>query len=295
MKKNYLLISFVIICALALMNTTKVNSKIVFPAPGYCGDPTGIPAFVTCASSGCHGGNPQTVNSSNLLLRIGTDSNAMVTLDTSFKYGPNKTYYISFKVLAPGYVWGFEMTALTPGNNMAGMFTVVSPTTEHLSPPTPIYYISHLHANPNTSSWIYQWTSPAADSGAVTFYYAFNSGIQADFIAALPDSNIFASKTTIQYSANAGIENIFDNISGLQVYPNPVDGAFSLSFDVTKAGNGSAELYSVDGKLCRQLFNEHLSGGAFNRNYNIASLSAGIYLVKLNINGATITQKVVKE
>jgi hypothetical protein len=77
--------------------------------------------------------------------------------------------------------------------------------------------------------------------------------------------------------------------------PNPVNGAFSLSFNVLQAGEASASLYSVDGKFCRQLFNENLSGGTFNRNYNIASLAAGIYLVKLNMGGATITQKIVKE
>jgi hypothetical protein len=92
-----------------------------------------------------------------------------------------------------------------------------------------------------------------------------------------------------------GIENIVNNISGLQVYPNPIDGAFSLSFDVLKPGSASASIYSVDGKFCRQLFNENLSGGTFNRNYNIASLAAGIYLVKMNMGGATITKKIVKE
>ena len=295
MKKKYLLLSFVIICALGLLNTTRVNSKIVFPPPGYCGDPTGVPSFVTCASSGCHGGNPQAANSSNLALTIGTDSNVMVALDSNFKYGPAKTYFIKFNVLDPGYVWGFQMAALTPTSNNAGAFTIVNSATERLSPATPTIYISHLHANHNTSSWIYEWTSPAADSGAVTFYYAYNSGSQADFNAAVPDSNIFAGTTTIRYSANAGVENISNYISELQVYPNPITSAFGLSFDIIKAGVTTASIYSVDGKFCRQLFNENLSGGNFNRSYDISTLAAGIYLVKLNINGATVTKKIVKE
>jgi len=294
MKKSFLLLSFVIICAIGIVSTGKVNSKIVFPAPGYCGDPSGIPAYVTCASSGCHGGSPQAVNSSNLTLLIGTDTNSLVTLDSTFKYVPNTPYYISFQVLAPGYVWGFEMTALDLSNNMAGAFTVLNTTTTHLSPAGRTRYISHLHANPNTSKWVFQWTAPAADSGNVTFYYAFNSGIAADFNAALPDSNIFAANTVIKPSS-AGIENISNNISALQVYPNPINGVFSVSFNVLNAGNADAQLYSVDGRLCSHVFNQRLGAGVFNGNYDVSNLAPGIYLLKLNVGGATVTQKIVKE
>jgi type IX secretion system substrate protein len=304
MKKRYLLLSFVIICALGIISTTTVNSHIVFAPAGFCGDPTsatsqvtlpGIAGYQTCVNSGCHGGNPQAVTAQNLSILIGTDSPAVTPLDNTFKYIPNQTYFISFAVLAPGYVWGFEMTALNPDTTMAGSFTRDNTLTEHLSIPSlnAPTYITHLHANPATSSWSFKWTAPATDS-AVTFYYAFNAGDSADFANDIPDANIFATTVTV-LAQNVGIENIANNISGLQVYPNPIDGAFSLSFDVLKPGNASASIYSVDGKFCRQLFNDNLSTGAFTHNYNIASLAAGIYLVKMNMGGATITKKIVKE
>jgi len=303
MKKTYLLLAFIIVGAITILSTTNVNSRIVFPAPGYCGDPTSYPTpYLTCASSGCHGGVPQPVTANDLTLKIGTSINSLATFDNTFTYVPGQTYYISFNILVPGYAWGFEMTSLNPGASMAGNFIIVDDTTEHLSPPNaPLpTYISHKEANHYTNSWIYQWTAPTTDS-AVTFYYAFNASDSLDFTlvnptngVGVPDSNIFAD-TIIVLASSAGIANISNNISGIQVYPNPIDGAFSLSFNVIKPGSASAMLYSVDGKLCRQLFNEKLSGGAFNRNYNIASLAPGIYLVKINMGGATITQKIVKE
>jgi hypothetical protein len=292
MKKKYLLLSFVVICALSIISTTNVNSHLVFPPLGYCGDPTGIPAYVTCATQSCHGGSAQAINSSNLSIQIGTDSTSLSTLDNTFKYVPNQTYFISFSVLASGYAWGFEMTALNQNTSMAGTFTRDNTITEHLSPGPP-YYISHLYANHNTSSWKFLWTAPATDS-AVTFYYAFNSSDSADFTADVPDHNIFAGTTTIA-AQGVGINEISNNISELQVYPNPINGAFNLAFDALQPGNASAMLYSVDGKLCRQLFNENLSSGSFNRNYNIATLAEGIYLLKMNVNGATVTKKIVKE
>ena len=296
MKKKYLLLSFVIICALGIISTTNVNSHIVFPPAGYCGDPTAIPPYVTCASSGCHGGNAQAVTAQNLNVQIGTDSNALVALDTSFKYVPSQTYYISFSVLLGGYVQGFEMTALNPNTAMAGSFTKLNIQTEHISPGPP-FYISHLHAVHGVSRWLYQWTAPATDS-AVTFYYAFNSGDSADFYggpigAGIPDSNIYVGQTTITHAFGAGIENIANNISALMVYPNPVEGVLGLSFDVLKAGNASALLYSIDGKLCRPLFNEKLGSGSFNRSFDMSEFAAGIYFVKLNVGGAAVTRKII--
>ena len=290
MKKKYLLLSFVIICILGVINTTKVNSKIIFPPYGSSGDPT---TQLTCVQSGCHGGTNQTVSSQNLSLKIGTDSNSLSTFDNTFTYSPGQTYYIKLKVLATGYAYGFQMTALTASQNMAGSFTVVSSATTklQLGPPD---YIGHLHANHSTNSWIYQWTAPAGDSGAVTFYYAFNAGDSTNFSNLLPDNNIYVGTTTIQKGFGVGVNEISSMVSDLEVYPNPVNGAFSLSFNLVKSGNVSASVYSVDGKLCRQLVNENMNSGAFNRNYNMASLPAGIYLVKLNMDGATITKKIVK-
>jgi hypothetical protein len=304
MKKKYLLLSFVIVCVLGLVSTSNVNSHITFPPAGYCGDPTSASTnelslhtgqYQTCVTSTCHGGIPQAANAQNLNIQIGTDSTALSTFDNTFKYVPNQTYFISFTVLAQGYVWGFEMTALNPDTTMAGTFTKDNTTTEWLQTLGPGFptYISHLHANHNTTSWLFKWTAPAT-TAPVTFYYAFNAGDSLDFFNDVPDQNIFADTVIVLANTN-GIANISNNISGLQVYPNPVNGAFSLSFDVLKAGNANAQLYSVDGKFCRQLFNENLVGGNFNRNYNIASLASGIYLVKLNMAGASITQKIVKE
>jgi len=291
MKKKYLLLSFVIVGVLTMMNTTKVVSKIAFTPPGYCGDPT---TGLTCATSGCHGGSAQTITAQALTFKIGVDTNSLVTFDSTFKYAPHQTYFIYFDVTAHAYAYGFQMTALTANQNMAGAFAIVSPTTTKLSPGSPSY-IGHKVANPNTHSWKFTWTAPATDSGAVTFYYAFNPGDSANFVALTAGSNIFAGTTTIHPSTGAGIEDISTKISDLRVYPNPVNGAFGLSFDLLKSAEASALIYTIDGKICRQLFNENLSGGNFNRNYNIASLPTGIYLVKLNIDGATITKKIVKE
>lgn len=293
MKRKYLLLSCVLVCALAIMNTAKVNSKIVFPPYGSVGDPV---YTTTCVQSGCHGGPIHSIASQDLSLLIGTTSTPTTPLDSTFKFVPNTTYYITFDILAQAYAYGFQMTALngTTNTNMAGSFAVVTPSTTKiaLGPPD---YIGHLHANHTTNSWTFKWTAPARDSGAVTFYYSFNPGDSANFVGLTAGANIFNGHTTIQPGFGVGVNNISDKISEVQIYPNPVNAAFNLAFDVKQGAEASAVVYSIDGKLCRNLFNEKLNSGSFNRFYDISSLPAGIYLVTLNIDGATITKKITKE
>ena len=291
MKKKYLLLSFVFVAALTVMNTSKVNSKINFPPYGSCGDPVNT---TTCVQGGCHGAPTHVASPQSLALKIGSDSSAMVTLDSTFKYVANQTYYVSFKILTPAYVYGFQLTALDPTNNMAGSFAVVSPTTTRLQVGPPDY-IGHKNANTTVNSWMFKWTAPAATAGNVSFYYAFNPGDSTNYTNATPGADIYLGSTTIAPGFGVGIEDLSSKISEVQVYPNPVNGAFGLSFDLKKAGAVSASLYSIDGKLCQEFFGENLNIGKFSRNFDISSVSAGIYLVKLNVGGSVITKKIVKE
>lgn len=292
MKRKYLLLSFLLVAVLAILNTTKVNSKIIFSPAGSCGDPINT---ATCAQSTCHGSPSQSSTSQDVAITIGTTSTPTTPLDTNFKYVGGQTYYITFNILANAYAYGFQMTALNGNDNKADSFTVVNTSNTHLITGTP-NYIGHYHATNFTRSWTFQWTAPSKDSGAVTFYYAFNPGDSADFRAGIPDANIFVGQTTILSSSiNVGINNITDKVSALNIFPNPVSAAFNLAFDVKQAGVASAMVYSVDGRLCKELFNEKLSTGSFNRNYDISALPAGIYLVKLNMDGASETRKITKE
>ena len=289
MKRKYLLLSFVAVALLTLMNTTKVSSNKTFARPGYCGDPT---TSLTCVTSGCHGGTPQAASLQNVLLKIGQDTlNLTDTLNSAFQYVPGQTYYINFNVLATGYAFGFETVALDGTNAPAGSFTVTSPHTAIHGG-----YMSHNIAAHAYNSWLFQWTAPATNVGPVIFYYAFNSADSAifgNYVSAVPDSNIFVGTVVINEKNGVGINEVAGKVSSVQVYPNPVSGTFLLSFDALTSGNASASLYSVDGKLCKQLFNEGVNGGTFTRSFDVSSVSAGIYFVKLNVDGGTVTKKII--
>lgn len=290
MKKQYLLFVVFAVALLAVVSTGKVSSNINFVHQAACNDPVG---GGTCISSGCHGGTIVTANQSSVNLKIDTTQFASQTFDANFKYTPGKTYYIGLQVLVPAYVSGFQMTALNNSNGMAGSFTALSQT--KLRTYGSIDYISHLNANHNTSSWIFQWTAPATGHGPVTFYYAVNPADSLSFdTLGASNGNIYTGTVTI-HELGVGINEISEKLNEWHVYPNPVTRDFSLSFDLKKQDVVKASVYSLDGKISKELLDEKLNPGYFNQNYDISAFPSGIYLVKLSVGQASITEKIIKE
>ncbi len=125
----------------------------------------------TCARSGCHDTySPFTTSRADVT--IGTTSGNQVPLN-GFQYAGNTQYIINFSVIAPTNRSGFSMSALTPTNTSAGTFARTNTTNTTLQTASTIQYIGHRNAN-STSSWSFNWTSPATTTGNITFYSAVN-------------------------------------------------------------------------------------------------------------------------
>jgi len=66
------------------------------------------------------------------------------------------------------------------------------------------------------------------------------------------------------------------------VNPNPASGQLSLTFAIPTAGQTSLEIYSVDGRLVKQVLNEKLSEGKYTSMTNISNLENGAYFIRFN-------------
>lgn len=286
MNKKYLLLTVFLIAVFATLNVTTVKSKITSPPAGNSGDPV---TTMSCAQSGCHPSPAQTPGANDLTLTIGTGT-PTTPLNSSFQYTPGTAYNIAFLINAFTGRYGFQIVPLTSANAMAGSFTVTNAATEKINTQSTRQYMGHLNAS-STKSWTFKWTAPAICAGPVTFYYAYNT---ANNDGSANGDFIYKSSVTINCSGT-GIEDISDKVSELNIFPNPISSEFGISFDLKEANNVSLQLYSLDGKLVKQLINEKMSEGNFNRQYDVNDLSAGIYLVKLNVGGASVTRKIVKQ
>jgi len=284
MKKNYLLLSFFFVAFFATINVTTVKSKVTSPPAGNAGDPI---TNLNCINSGCHGGTAQTPGQGDLTLNIGT-GNPTTALNSSFQYVPGTVYNIAFAITSSTGRYGFQIVPLTSANAMAGSFTVSNAATTKINTLSGRSYMGHLNAN-TTKNWVFKWNAPAA-GGPVTFYYAYNTANNDNTV--LGDV-IYKGSVTIN-STTTGIENINDKISELNVYPNPINSEFGISFSLNETDHVSAQLYSLDGRMVRELINDKITEGSFNRQFDVSDLPAGVYLTKLNVGSATVSRKTIK-
>jgi Reeler domain len=136
------------------------------PNPGH----SGAPGELTCAVSGCHGGEPNT-----------GPGRFEITAPSS--YEPGTTYQITVTHSTADNSrrrWGFQLTALDGSANKAGDFQNTS-ITQVLQggPGGNRQYIEHsflgtFQGQPSGATWTVNWVAPSSDVGRVTFYAAGN-------------------------------------------------------------------------------------------------------------------------
>jgi uncharacterized repeat protein (TIGR01451 family) len=133
-----------------------------------------------------------------------------ISITAPATYVPGQTYPITVTHTNPDLTrlrWGFQLTALDPADEKAGDLQSTDVFTQILNNQGPggsRQYVEHTAVGTyagqqNGASWTFNWTAPATDVGAVTFYTAGNhanndgntSGdyIYRTFVASAPASS----------------------------------------------------------------------------------------------------------
>ena len=139
-----------------------------------------------------------------------------------------------------------------------------------------IDYVWTFNGNPvNTGS-----TLPAVQSGSyAVFARDPSSGCVSD------------TSASIIYTA-VGLEDIIGIAQGMQLYPNPSNGQFTLRFDLKAPAAVQLRLLDMLGRTVYQN-KEQAASGRFAKAVNLSSAKAGIYMLQVEIAGKTTTAKVV--
>jgi hypothetical protein len=124
---------------------------------------------------------------------------------------------------------------------------------------------------------------PQGQSGITTIKYCFfNVANEADSVCGIVRFN--ATPVGIQDVANSSTPGISD------AFPNPAVGEMTFSY-ATGGGIGRLDIYSMLGSKVKSVRLPELSGKA---KVNVESLTAGMYLYRLNVNGKDIqTRKLI--
>lgn len=112
---------------------------------------------------------------------------------------------------------------------------------------------------------------------------------------------------SLSINLNAETKNLFINESGsydvsnssynpddyklYQNFPNPFNPATIISYKLNQGGFVTLKVYNLVGQIVSVLVSENQESGTYTKQFDASSLSAGIYLYKLQVNNFTSVKR----
>ena len=233
----------------------------------------------TCTESDCHGGTA-------------TPAADLITSNIpETGYVPGATYTINATIAQENKVkFGFQISPQNSAGTKLGTLIVTNSVANIVVGAGK--YITHKltgTGGQGSRTWNFDWVAPAAGSGPVTFYGAFNV---TNNNGSDSGDQIFTSTLTVQ-EGTTGVDDMQADKAGLIVFPNPSNGKFSVAVSGVKAPV-SAKVFTADGRLVYSHLYNNIGTGKQVVDVNAdGKLSTGLYFVAVESNGLVKTVKLV--
>ena len=290
LKKRPLIVFFAFVAfAVVLLSHSILISEKVQPPAFYANNP---PLSLNCAS--CHACVPSH-DSTNFVLEMGTDTSSLTEIISGVTtYTPGTQYFLRMNATFPSADYGFELTAEDSANSGGGVssFAVINPVNTALATISSSSYISHHNAGSN-NQWTFNWTAPSTYTGLITFYYCGNDGNGDD--QQTGDQIYIFTKEIKAHWGPTGVTEIDSKLNGLSVFPTVFDQHIELAFNLKENAKVEGTVVNLNGQIVKNILDEGLAAGNFNRSFDLSSLSAGVYLVKLQVGDSYTVRKIVKD
>ncbi len=287
MKKIIVLVSSAVLLVVGMsinsVNAFKIEkfkAEIHKNANGAPTGQTGAPGETNCTS--CHSGTVQSGATENSLI-------VAQGITPVSAYVPGVTYNIALQMTSSPAKKGFQVTALTAANDMAGTFSAGSNTA---ITGTTRKYANHKSTS-NTSAtvaWLWTWTAPATDVGPVTFYVATN---KANDNAANSGDAIYLS--THVYNSTLGIDDQENELATNFTAGYSADNkTIVMNFNSMSVGDMYFNLVDLNGK---SVFVSNLGSSQIGQNKQSvvlpSEIKSGIYVVNFFVGNKAMTAKVM--
>lgn len=240
--------------------------------PGY----TGSPGDSSKNCTTCHGG-------------IAIPKDGWITSNIPTEgYTPGQTYTIKATNTAMGSTrFGFEVSPQKLNGNLMGTMIITDTSrTKLVGNDKYITYKADGVDGVDSNTWTFNWVAPQTGAGEVVFYGAFNSNPGHK-----GGDGTTLSTLKVKEVGTTGISLISDKISNLAIYPNPSNDIVKLVFDLKRSSEVTIDITDLGGKrLIPVLSGKH--NGSIAKEVNISGLPQGIYLMRIEIDGRTATQKI---
>ena len=260
-----------------LCGSVGIMSFEVLRTSGSPGGKTGSPGDGSDCTS-CHAGSAQNAN------------NWISTTIPGTGYVAGSTYTITATATHSGAAkYGFELTAEDGSNAKTGTFVINGSGTQLVNNSKAVTHTSGgTSSSGDSRSWTMDWTAPAAGTGDVSFYAAFNaangSGSGGDVI--------YLSSTTVTEDAGSGTWPVTVSGSRITLYPQPV--ISRMAFTMPDKLNAQIELliYTMDGRLAHRIPATASSGHV---DVDLSGLGSGAYILKVHHEGTDYSGRFIKK
>jgi hypothetical protein len=100
---------------------------------------------------------------------------------------------------------------------------------------------------------------------------------------------------TFNVNKVVGIEDYPDDMDHLLMncYPNPFNPATAITFHLPETGDVKLAIYDISGRKVRTLLDRSMDKGSYDLTWNAQAFPSGVYVVRLQAGGETVTNKMV--
>jgi hypothetical protein len=264
----------IIVLAISSVFAAEMISPVYSYTSAAPAQRTGSPGDgATC--NACHSGTPALVP-------------GLITSDVPASgYIPGQTYTITATVSEAGRVkYGFEISPQDLVGSLMGTLSVTDPTKTQLVGSNK--YITHKTAGTSfpggIASWSFSWTAPAAGSGEVVLYGAFNASNNS---GSTSGDIIRLSTLTLQEDVSAGVGEQAEQ--DFVLFPNPASDKVFL--DAQLMQESSFVITDINGKQIKSYGENELSQDS---GIDISYLQSGMYVLELRSPKGVTRKKFIK-
>ncbi len=115
-----------------------------------------------------------------------------------------------------------------------------------------------------------------------------------EFFLGESDANLFLGEVSVVETACAGLRELSNElITNYMIFPNPVSNILTVQFDLSdEYDSGTIRLFDLTGRTILEEEKAMFTNNQFQ--LNVASIPAGMYMLRLDVGGYFLTHKVVK-
>ena len=144
--------------------------------------------------------------------------------------------------------------------------------------------------NPATGQLELTENSPCIDSGTAAFTYNGHTYLNMssdEYTGSAPDMGAYESANEDIGEADAPQAQV-----SIVVYPNPFNPETTVSFSLPIGSQATVDIYDIRGQRVERICDRRFSAGEHSLVWNADRFGSGVYLVRMNADGHSVTKRV---